>query len=393
MTTLKRLVNYPHAAVFDKSAQDEILFRLSHPDRATWEVSEAFLHVNAGLNSTSYDLSLLTVGQLILALVSDGYSVTENSSAHANLSALVLTESAGDEGISNGNRVTGYTSLMWVLMGGYAVVIREAGLQVIQALRQMIITQAEGEWLDLWGRLYGVSRRLNEIDSAYAARIPKEAFRLRESVVAIEEAVFDETGYVIRIEEPWRNIFRLDHSLLSGEDKFQDGERIGYFYIQPTSKFPIDWSVVLPIIHRNRAAGIVVLPPFSRNLSYVNAGINPMVEGVNASINSSYSLYEDRTLLDYSNIEDVPILNHASIRSKTVRHTSWSTTFTGWRDSVWTDDFWTDSSYIVSGKFERKYRVYISLVNYESTDWADIVWPNDTWKDFNVSVISAHTRS
>lgn len=392
-TTLQRLVSYPHAAAFDKSAQEELVFRLNHPDGASWVISEAVMTASGGSVSSVYDLSGLTVAELIVELQSDGFIVTETSSAYAALSALVLVEGTGDEGVSNGNRVTGYTSLMWVLMGGYAGVIREAGLQVIQALRQMIITQAEGEWLDLWGKLYGVPRRQNETDQNYAPRIPREAFRLRESPIAIEEAVFDETGKVIRIEEPWQSIFRLDQSVLSGAEKFQDGNRIGYFLIQPTSTSPIDWTDVLPVIHRNRAAGIVVLPPFSRNASRVNANIAGIINSTIASIHSRVQRYEDRTLLDFSLIEDVPILNHSARHRQTILHTSHSRADSGWSDVIWPDIPWPETPYFVHSSYYRSYRVYGSHVSYESQYWTNIAWVDVTWDNFNVLIGSTHSRS
>lgn len=392
-STLSRLIGYPHAAVFDKAPIDELVFRLSHPSGATWTVSEAVMSATAGATTTTYDLSSLTVAQLVTELQADGYVVTEVAGAYANMSALVLVEGSGDQGTSNGDRVTGYTSLMWVLMGGYAGVIRDAGVQVIQALRQMIITQAEGEWLDLWGKIYGIGRTQAETDQHYAPRIPKEAFRLRESPIAIEEAIFDATGKVVRIEEPWGNIFRLDGSKISGPDKFQDGSHIGYFLIQPTSPTPIDWSDVMPVIDRNRAAGVLVLPPFTRNRMEIDANIVGTVHSAITSIHTRDQKYEDRTLLDYSLIEDVPILNHPLLRKQTVRHVSWSTANSGWLESSWPDTPWSDSSYSVGARNYRSYRVYKFEVFYESRFWEDLVWPDVTWNDFNVLIGSSHTRS
>lgn len=389
MTTLERLIGYPHAAVFDKAPADQLVFRLRHPAGARWGIADAVMTVSAVEASWQFDLADLTVADLVAALRDLGFTVNELSSDFSRLSALVLVEGSGDQGVSNGDRVTGYTSLMWVLMGGYAGVIREAGLQVVQALRQMIITQAAGEWLDLHGALYGIKRRQGEQDGPYAPRIPKEVFRLRESPIAIEEAVKDATGKTIRIEEPWGDIFRLDDSKLSGPAKFQDGQRIGYFFIQPVSSNPIDWRDVMPVIERNRAAGVVVLPPVARNRRYVDAGIAGTVHFAGFRRHQSEQKYEDRILLDYSLIEDVPLLNYPSLHRKGIRHLAY-VQVNGWSDAPWPPIPWNDTPYLATGRHFRSYREYRRVVIYESQYWPDLVWPDQSWSDYNVVVSSLH---
>lgn len=393
MTILKRLTGYPHAAVFDKAPAEEQVFRLRHADGATWSIADAVMTVRAGgAAGTDYDLAALTVGELAAELEADGYQVTGLSGGFSGLSALVLVERDGEQGESNGDRVTGYTSLMWALMGGYGVVLRRASAQVLQALRQMVITQAETEWLDLWGKLYNEGRRQNESDASYAPRIPKEAFRLRESPIAIEEAVKDATGKTIRIEEPWSNVFRLDGSLLSGPDKLQDGNRVGYFLIQPTSTVPIDWTDVLPVINRNRAAGVLVLPPFARNRFEADGSTGGAINSCVTSTHSREQKYEDRTLLDYSNIEDIPILNNPARHRQEIRHQSESTA-NGWIDNIWQEILWPDSSYYVESYHFRSYRLYQTELAYVDQYWLDMLWFQETWSEFNVVIESLHTRS
>jgi hypothetical protein len=390
VTTLQRLIDYPHAAVFDKAPGQVLAFRLRHPDGARWSVADAVFTAWAGAQSWEFDLAALTVAGLAAALEAVGFEVDGLAPEIGRLSALVLVEGVGDEGVSNGDRIGAYTSLLWVLMGGYAVVLREAGAQVVQALRQMVITQAEGEWLDLWGALYDVARRAGEGDGAYAPRIPQEAFRLRESPIAIEEAVRDATGKAIHIEEPWENIFRLDTSLLSGGDKFQDGQRVGYFYIQPVSDKPLDWSDVLPVIERNKAAGVIVLPPFARNRSYVT-GPEPVVYGGARRSHLIEQRYEDRVLLDYSAIEDVAVLNYPSLHRQAVRHAGYAAV-TGWPEAPWPPVPWNDAPYLVIGYHFRSYREYRALTVYESQYWQDAQWPDVAWQDYNVVIGSLRYR-
>lgn len=392
MTTLQRLISYPHAAVFDKAPASVLVFRLRHDEVATWVIADGVMTARAGNTTSVHQLADVTLTQLAAALTADGFDVIGLLSEYGAYSALVLIEGSGDQGVSNGDHVMAYTSLMWVFMGGYGVVLREAAAQVIQALRQMIITQAEGEWLDLWGMLYNERRRQGESDATYAPRIPKEAFRLRENPIAIEEAVKDATGKTIRIEEPWGDIFRLDHSTLSGPDKFQDGSRIGYFFIQPTSTTPLDWSDVLPVIERNRAAGVMVLPPFARNHSHIDANIVGLVEFCGTSVHSRHQRYEDRTLLDFSNIEDFPILNHPARCRREVRHLSYSSAL-GWLEAPWPNIPWQDGSYYVEGQHYRSYRVYYLDLKYESQYWPDLPWLEEAWADVNALIATHHTRS
>lgn len=258
-TALQRLLNNIHAAVFDKGAAAESAFRLRHANGAVWSVADRVLTVQAGSAApTVHALDAVTVGQLAATLSLAGYQITGLSSEFSGLSALVLVEGSGDQGVSNGDLVQGYTSLLWVLLAGYAGETLAAKEQIQQALRQMIITQAEAEWLDLWGALYGVPRGVGELDPAYAARIPREAFRVRNNARSIEIAILDATGYDVRIEEPWRDIFRLDESTLSGPHKLYDGITIGYHLIRPVAIGAVDWDVVLPVVERNKSAGIIV---------------------------------------------------------------------------------------------------------------------------------------
>lgn len=235
--------------------------RLRHPDGATWVIAEEVLSVSAGGVAREYDLTEHTVSSLANALEADGFEVAYQSAQFASHGASVLVEGQGDQNQSNGDHIGAFTSPLWAIMGGYAREVREAGYQKDQALRQMVITQAEGEWLDLWGMLYAEERFEGEDDADYAPRIPKEAFRLRVNGIAIEQAILDRTGYDIEIREPWQKIFRSSMSVLSGADHFQDDRYYSYFVIQPVARGPVDWGKILPVVHRNRAAGIEVYPP------------------------------------------------------------------------------------------------------------------------------------
>lgn len=310
-TTFSRILKYPHAAVFDKSPAEELAFRLQRPGGSTWEIGDAVFTATTGGVDYVYDLTALTVGQLVSALEADGFSVLMTSSAFYGRSSLVLVEGHGDQFASNGDNIFAYTSILWALLGGFAGELREAKHQVQEALRQMVITQAEGEWLDLWGALYALTRNVGEGDAAFAPRIPREAFRLRCNAHGIELAIKDNTGFDVRIEEPWRNIFKLDESLLSGPDGFYDGELIGYHLIRPLVRSSVDWPAVMAVIDRNRAAGITVLGPRLIWSTLIDLSLEPFAVTFGGfGKDTAFMPYEDRAFLDYGPMEDVSIPNY-----------------------------------------------------------------------------------
>lgn len=279
MTALQRLLKYPHAAVFDTSPQDELALRIRNPAGLVWEVSGSTLRLttgqnlywdgkftfqgiyNWGLTKREYSLLGKTVGQLANELAVDGHEVLFQSQELSSRSAHILLVAAGNQDETNGDHLYGYTSLLWSLYSAYAIEVEQAEVAVAEALRQMVMTQAEGDWLDVWADLYGVQRVSDEADDALQARIPQEVLRLRVNGLAIEQAVQDITGERISLVEPWRRMFTLSESALSGDHHLQDGAYYTYHVIQPVGGQGTDWSAVLPVIQRNKAAGIDLYAP------------------------------------------------------------------------------------------------------------------------------------
>ncbi len=398
-TALRRLLKYPHAAVFDESPAAELAFRLQHPDGAKWTVGDRVFTATAGDLEVTHDLRLFTVDTLITQLIADGFTIVSPSSRFTGVSARVLVDGSGDQLVSNGDHVTGFTSLLWVLLNGYAGEVLDAEYQVIQALLQMVITTASGQWLDLWGTLYGVPRLAGESDLHLAQRIPKEAFRLRNNAHAIELAIRDALGYDVRIEEPWKEIFKLDDSLLSGPHRMYDGDTIGYHLIRPVARETIDWPAVLNVINRNRAAGVLVLGPQLFHGSSLVNGDTQVTSGVE-SLHVRQVRADDRVLLDYNAIEDVAILNHPALWRREVMHSANVSMQTqSWGGFTWGDaGTWGDTIYVVTSNHYRDYRVYFSNVRYSSNFWTagSRTWgsePAESWASLDVLTYSLHSRS
>ncbi|MND16896.1 hypothetical protein D3C76_362340 [compost metagenome] len=274
MTMLKRLLGSLHTAVFDTSPDSALAFFIRHPDGVTWAIADEVLTATVNGYSKTYHLNMMTVGQLAGQLVLDGFEVAGLSPEFSGLSASVLIDGAGNTLSSNGDRLYAFRDLLRSLIGGYARELRTAKAQIGEALKQMVITQAEGEWLDLWGALYNTPRPQEMTDTAYQPLIPQEAFRLRVNGYAIEKAILDLTGQRVHIEEPWEGMFRLDESTLSGTHRFYDGSSIGYHLIRPVADQAIEWDGILDIIERNKAAGVIVLPPEERNRTFLQDPLN-----------------------------------------------------------------------------------------------------------------------
>jgi hypothetical protein len=257
-------------------------------------------------------------------------------------------------------------------------------------LRQMIITQAQNEWLDLWGTLYATPRLVGESDSNYAPRIPREAFRLRCNARGIELAIRDSTGFDVRIEEPWTNIFRFDESSWSGPDAFYDGEYVGYHLIRPLIRSSVDWPAILAVIERNRAAGVAVLGPKLIWSTLVDASASPF-EVTFGGVNNDKALipYGDRALLDFDALEDVAILNYPLRKRDEVRQQSFSEALPLEDVGVFT--------YVVHSVYRQTYEVrYLNIV-YSGQYWSNMVgrtWrTNDTWATVGPHVMSAYKES
>lgn len=273
---LSRIIEYPNRPVFDKDPQAVLALRVRNPLGLVWTVADGQLtmqtggiidydgqyewdgHYDFGITRRTYSLANKTIAQLADELAADGHQVIYENPDIGGRSAGVLIAGAGNPESSNGDHLMAYTSLLWSLYGAYAVELDEADYQVKQALRQMVFTQAEGEWLDVWATLYGVPRLTGETDAELQQRLPEEVFRIRVNGLGIEEAVKALTGQTVAIEEPWRRMHILDESALSGIDHLQDGQFYTYHVIQPVGAEGTDWTGVLDVIRRNKAAGIEI---------------------------------------------------------------------------------------------------------------------------------------
>lgn len=123
----------------------------------------------------------------------------------------------------------------------------------------MSLDTSTGEWLDAYGRLFGVLRRDEEIDDDYRKRIIGYILLRRGTIPSIIEAIQnflqDEEAHV-EIYEPYTNVFYLNRSRLNGPDHF-----LGEYYtfavidIKISRPFP---EAVIDVINEFKPAGVTV---------------------------------------------------------------------------------------------------------------------------------------
>lgn len=267
-TMLERLFSHLHRAVFDTSADEITAFKLDGPKGSSWIAKDEFFDITFADGSVKqFNLNDYQIYQFIDALKLAGMTVTGIEYDCLYFSAITMLELTGAAG--KPNRVVLYKDILHAIFGAYSREMREAKDNVQEAIKQMEIPTANDGFLNQWGDIFSAVRTDGMDDPAYRAKIKRVAFRKRVNSYAIEQVVKEDTGYNITLEEPWRDIFRLDISQLSGTHEFYKGDQTGYFLVQPVSYNAVDWDKILPIVRRNLAAGIQILKPAIRGMFIV----------------------------------------------------------------------------------------------------------------------------
>jgi hypothetical protein len=206
MNLTKKLLGYLHR-VFDKDPVAFLALRLRYAGTGmTWSISDGVLTttVTGGAGaSLTVQLADYTVSSLVNFLAAQsGYTVEyANTSELSQLSARVLLDADGDQDVSNGDHLRGYTSLLWAYLEPFSVELKEADHQIDEALVQMNMLAAEANWLDEWGGYYGIPRITGELDPVYANRIIVEVLRPRGNNIAIEAVARELLGQPVIVND------------------------------------------------------------------------------------------------------------------------------------------------------------------------------------------------
>ncbi|MDU7523300.1 MAG: hypothetical protein E7K72_18260 [Roseomonas mucosa] len=193
------------AAYFDRTPHPFLALRLSYAGGMTWTVAEGRLTtaVTGGTGAAlDIDLSGYTLAGLAAYLnTRPGYQATLMAGERASLSALVLLEDSQDIAASNGDHLTGYTSYIWSWCEGWSRELSTLRTQADNAVAQVSLATAEGDWPDLHGTYYARPRKAGEADRAYCARIARETLRPLCNNIAIAEVIRDRTGLRATVED------------------------------------------------------------------------------------------------------------------------------------------------------------------------------------------------
>jgi hypothetical protein len=275
---LDRLLGSTYSA-FDKNPNAQIALRIKHPDRATWRVADRVLTLGteAGAELVTIELRDRTMIELAGLIEEAGCQIVYLNLDMAQRAADSLLAGSARQSDANGDALRAYDSLLWSVLDAFAVVLEDAQEDVVTALRQLYLGTATDELLDVWGDYFGLVRNEGEPDEVYRLRIIAETLRPRVSKLAIEDAIKATTGHTVELYEPWRNTFVLSQSKVDGDDHIPDGTYWTHNVIQPVTSEEVDWTEILNVVERSRAAGVIVAPPrFDARLS-VDATIEPVV--------------------------------------------------------------------------------------------------------------------
>lgn len=258
-----RLVSNLHG-IFDKLPDKDLAMRITHPSGLSWRlVGDTLFLTRPGQPEEEFELADKTIADLQGELIDAGYDVPTLNDEFTGRTALVLLEGEGSTDVSNGDRIYGYRSVLWALLDAIGRQMHEAQAQIAPALSQMILPQATGEWADYWGLLFGVPRLIGEADGDYTQRIIEEVKRARNNPYAILGNIHRLTGYKLDLREPWREVFMLSGSELSGGDHLQDDDEYRYHTAQLIAREYVDWEPIMKIAYQDKPAGTTFIAPAS----------------------------------------------------------------------------------------------------------------------------------
>ncbi|QNO01278.1 putative tail sheath protein [Lactobacillus phage Lbab1] len=121
-----------------------------------------------------------------------------------------------------------YSTANYAVLKSLADSLSDAERDTLSKKIQLIFETATGEYLDEYGKWFGVSRYPNEDDNDYRERIKHYLLIPRSTVKGIIEGIqyyLNDTKAQISIYEPWKNIFYLNKSNLNGDDHLP-----GFYY-------------------------------------------------------------------------------------------------------------------------------------------------------------------
>lgn len=160
--------------------------------------------------------------------------------------------------------------------------LKDSEQEAIKSKLLLSLNTATDEWLDQYGKIFGVLRTDAERDDKYRQRIINYVMLRRGTIPAIRDAIrafLDDYDSYIEIYEPHTNVFTLNKSKLNGPDHF-----LGEYYtvavldIRISRPFP---SGLIDIINEFKPAGVTV------RLTYRPSSHNPKAPVIDLPLEDS----------------------------------------------------------------------------------------------------------
>ncbi len=178
----------------------------SAPGALTISIDQCRLRTSVvGVPTAALDIDL--EGRSIFQLASlingvPGYAAAPGGADAAGLAAITLIDVQGAPG---GAPLYAYRSLVWAYMHAVGRQLDLARAAIADALAELRIDTATGDWLDLWRELTIGGRRLSaESDAALRTRIVSTMLQLKCNNRALERVVLAQTGVAVSaLDIPW----------------------------------------------------------------------------------------------------------------------------------------------------------------------------------------------
>jgi hypothetical protein len=184
--------------------------------------------------------------------------------------------------------------------------LKDSEKAAIQGKVLLSLNTATGEWLETYGKIFGVPRKDDEADDDYRQRIINYVLLRRGTIPAIKDAIrefLQDYDSHIEIYEPYNNVFVLNKSKLNGPDHF-----LGHYYtvavmdIKISRPFPVG---IFDVINEFKPAGVTV------RLTY-----RPGAYGESASVVDTESFIEASRQISVMNGMNDRIRGHLNLTSR-----------------------------------------------------------------------------
>jgi hypothetical protein len=184
--------------------------------------------------------------------------------------------------------------------------LKDSEKAAIQGKVLISLNTSSGEWLNQYGKIFGVPRKDDELDDDYRQRIINYVLLRRGTIPAIKDAIrefLQDYDSHIEIYEPYNNVFTLNKSKLNGPDHF-----LGHYYtvavmdIKIARPFPVG---IFDVINEFKPAGVTV------RLTY-----RPGAHGESASVVDTDNIIEASRQISIMNGMNDRIRGHLNLTSR-----------------------------------------------------------------------------